>query len=49
MTPVTYHTSRNRWAGPPHPLDACERRRIYGPIRPMRRRHRLLDWLLGRN
>jgi hypothetical protein len=50
MTPVTYHTSRgDRSAGPAHVLDPCERRRIHGPIRPMRPRHGLLDWLLGHN
>lgn len=36
MTPVTYHGSRpDPWAVPRWRLDPGERRRIFGPIRPM--------------
>ena len=49
MTPATYHSSRpDRWAAPAARTDPGERRRIYGPIRPMAHEHGFFDWLLGR-
>lgn len=46
MAPVTYHTSRpDTWAVPRWRTDPSERRRIYGPLRPMQSEHPFLDWL----
>ena len=49
MAPVTYRSSRSdTWAVPHWRLDPSERRRIYGPIRPMAREHGLLGRLIER-
>lgn len=49
MTPVSYYRSRpDTWSTPRWKVDACERRRIFGPVRPMDEGdHGLLARLLG--
>ena len=49
MVPASYHRSRpDGWTEPRWATDPGERRRIYGPIRPMEQKQGLLDWLFGR-